>query len=194
MDALFHLRDMIASLDGPLVDDLCARTRLPRNESLYALDGSAAPELEDLAGPYAESATLAGRVLLLRPFYIQILLAALCAPGGGDAERNACLAADMAALNSLARRLALSIHVATRKREALPDVLQTALRTGDPARVEQAITNLAVESDVIARVEKRARKNGAPDETVRRLADLYANGIIPLSRKIQVHGLLISPA
>ena len=73
---------------------------------------------------------------------------------------------------------------------ALPDALQTALRTGDPVRVEQAITNLAVESDVIARVEKRARKNGAPDGTVRRLADLYANDIIPLSRKIQVHGLL----
>ena len=194
MDALFHLRDMIASLDGPLVDDLCARARLPRNESLYALNGSVAPSLESLAGPYAESTTLAGRVLLLRPFYVQILLAALCAPGGGAAERNACLAADMAGLNSLARRLALSIHVATRKREALPDALQTAPRTGDPARVEQAITNLAVESDVIARVEKRARKNGAPDETVRRLADLYANGIIPLSRKIQVHGLLAQPA
>ena len=194
MDALFHLRDMIASLDGPLVDDLCARARLPRNEALYALNGSAAPELEALAGPYAESTTLAGRVLLLRPFYVRTLLAALCAPGGGDAERAACLAADMAGLNSLARRLALSIHVATRKREALPDALQAALRTGDPARVEQAITNLAVETDVIARVEKRARKNGAPDETVRRLADLYARGIIPLSRKIQVHALLASPA
>ena len=194
MDALFHLRDMIASLDGPLVDDLCARARLPRNESLYALNGSAAPELEALAGPYAESMTLAGRVLLLRPFYVQILLAALCAPGGGNAERAACLAADMASLNSLARRLALSIHVATRKREALPEALQTALRTGDPARVEQAITNSAVEADVIARVEKRARKNGAPDETVRRLADLYAHDIIPLSRKIQIHGLLTSPA
>lgn len=193
MDALFHLRDMIASLDGPLVDDLCARACLPRNESLYALNGSAAPRLEALAGPYAESTSLAGRVLLLRPFYVQTLLAALCAPGGGDAERNACLAADMAGLNSLARRLALSIHVATRKREALPDALQAALRTGDPARVEEAITNLAVETDVIARVEKRARKNGAPDDTVRRLADLYANEIIPLSRKIQVHGLLAQP-
>ena len=74
------------------------------------------------------------------------------------------------------------------------DALQAALRTGDPARVEQAITNLAVETDVIARVEKRARKNGAPDETVRRLADLYTRGIIPLSRKIQVHALLASPA
>ena len=189
MDALFHLRDMIASLDAPLVDDLCARARLPRNESIYALNGTAELGLEELAGQYAESTTLAGRVLLLRPFYVQILLAALCAPGGGDGERNACIAADTACLNSLARRLALSIHVATRKREALPEALRAALHSGDPAHVEAAITNLAVETDVIARVEKRARKNGAAPETLRQLADLYANWIIPLSRKIQVHGL-----
>ncbi|MGD9612117.1 MAG: hypothetical protein AB7V22_04360 [Kiritimatiellia bacterium] len=190
MDALFHLRDMIASLDVPLTDDLCARARLPRNEALYALPGTAAPELEALAGPYAESTTLAGRVLLLRPFYVQTLLPALCAPGGGAADRNACIAADTACLNSLARRLALSIHVATRKREALPDALQAALRTGEPARVEAAITNLSVEAGVIARVEARARKGGADEGTVRRLADLYARALIPLSRKIQVHGLL----
>ena len=139
MDALFHLRDMIASLDVPLTDDLCARARLPRNDDLYALNGAAAPAPEELAGAYAGSTTLAGRVLLLRPFYVRAVLPALCAPGGGAAERNACIAADTACLNSLARRLALSIHVATRKREALPDALQTALGTGDPARVENAI-------------------------------------------------------
>ena len=167
MDALFHLRDMIASLDGPLVDDLCARARLPRNESLYALNGSAAPGLEALAGPYAESTTLAGRVLLLRPFYVRTVLAALCAPGGGEAERNACLAADMASLNSLARRLALSIHVATRKREALPDALQAALarlpaedRRFCAALAHRPVTALAAEGF------------GSRSALYRRLADL----------------------
>ena len=43
-------------------------------------------------------------------------------------------------------------------------------------------------------MEARARKGGADDETVRRLAELYANVLIPLSRKIQVHGLLARPA
>lgn len=190
MDALFHLRDMIASLDVPLADDLCARARLPWNEDLYALSGAAAPAPEELAGAYAGSTTLAGRVLLLRPFYVRAVLPALCASGGGEADRNACIATDTACLNSLARRLALSIHVATRKREALPAALQAALGTGDPVRVEEAITNLSVEAGVIARVEARARKNGADEATVRRLADLYANVLIPLSRKIQVHGLL----
>ena len=190
MDALFHLRDMIASLDGPLVDDLCTRSRLHRNESIYALDAGAAPALEELAGQYAGSTTLAGRVLLLRPAYLQILLPALCPPGAEPAERGACLAADTACLNSLARRLALSIHVATRKREALPDALQAAIGTRDPAQVEQAITNLAVEAGVVARVETRALKCAAPVETIRQIARLYTDWIIPLSRKIQVHGLL----
>ena len=190
MDALFHLRDMIASLDVPLTDDLCARARLPRYDGLYALNGAPAPAPEALAGAYAGSTTLAGRVLLLRPFYVRAVLPALCASGGGEADRNACIAADTACLNSLARRLALSIHVATRKREALPAALQAALGTGDPVRVEAAITNLSVEAGVIARVEARARKNGADEGVVRRLADLYAAVLIPLSRKIQVHGLL----
>ena len=190
MDALFHLRDMIASLDGPLADDLCARSRLRRNTSVYALDDVPPPALEELAGQYASSTTLAGRVLLLRPAYLQVLLSALCMPGEEPAERNACLTADTACLNSLARRLALSIHVATRKREALPDALLAAIGTRDPVLVEQAITNLAVETGVVARVEARARKCAVPDDTIRKVACLYTDWIIPLSRKIQVHGLL----
>ena len=189
MDALFHLRDMIASLDAPLVDDLCARARLRRNEALYALNGDAPPDLDALAGAYAGSTTLAGRVRLLRPSYVRILLPALCEPGE-DGDRAACLAADVACLNALARRLALSVHVATRKREAIPDALREAVRSGDPARVEAAITNAAVEADVLARVDKRARKNDPPAGTPGQIAALYADWLIPLSRKIQVHGLL----
>ena len=125
---------------------------------------------------------------LLRPPYLQVLLPTLCEQGGGG-DRSECLAADAACLDALARRLALSVHVATRKREALPETLQAAIRAGDPARVEAAITHPAVEAGVISRVEQRARKSGAREETVRRIVALYANWIIPLSRKIQVHGL-----
>lgn len=193
MDALFHLRDMIASLDSPLVDDLCTRARWRQNPALYALNGASVPGLDALAGQYAGSTTLPGRVHLLRPFYAQTLLAALCEPGGDDAERNPCIAADTACLNALARRLSLSVHVATRKREAIPGALQAAIRTGDPVRVEQAITHPAVEAEVLARVEKRARKNAPRPELSGRIAALYADWIIPLSRKIQVHGLLAPP-
>ncbi len=188
MDALCHLRDMIASLDAPLVDDLCARARLRRSESLYAPNGAAPPGLAELAGQYAVSTSLPGRVLLLRAAYVHRFLPVLCEPG--DDDRAACLAADTACLNALARRLALSVHVATRKREAIPPALQEALRSRDPVRVEQAITHPAVEADVLDRVDRRARQKAPRPDVPARIAALYAEWLIPLSRKIQVHGLL----
>ncbi len=189
MDALLHLRDMIASLDPPLVDDFCVRARWRRNDSLYALPSLSAPGLDALAAQYAESTTLAGRVLLLRPAYLLALRPALC-EAGEDEDRTGLLAADTACLNALARRLSLSIHVATRKREALPEVLQTAVRTGDPGRVERAITNAAVEAEVLARVGQRAERQAPRADTPGQIVALYAEWLIPLSRKIQVHGLL----
>ena len=189
MDALSHLRGMIAALDETLVDNLCTRARLRRNEQLYALPASPIAGLDALAGQFVGSDTLARRVHVLRPPYLQSVLPTLCEPGSED-ERSPCLAADAACLDALVRRLALSVHVATRKREAIPEVLQSALRTGDPARVEQAITNPAVEAEVLARVLARAREQAPRVETPDQVAAIYAEWLIPLSRKIQVHGLL----
>ena len=192
MDPLSQLRGLIASLDEVLVDSLCARARLHRNEKLYALPDGPAPELNALARPFAGVTTLAGRIHLLRPAYLRILLPALCEDGNED-ERSACLAADANCLDALARRLALSVHVATRKREAIPEALQIAIQTGEPARVEQAITNAAVEAEVLARVQSRAVEHAPRKETPDQIANLYIEWIIPLSRKIQVFGLLATP-
>lgn len=189
MDALSQLRGMIATLDETLVDCFCIRARLRRNEKIYDLPAAPVAGLDALAGQFADSATLAGRVEVLRTPYLQTVLPTLCETGSEE-ERTPCLAADAACLDALARRLALSVHVATRKREAIPEALQAALRTGDPARVEQAITHSAVEAEVLARVRTRARERAPRVETPEQIAALYAEWIIPLSRKIQVHGLL----
>ena len=180
---------MIASLDEELVTNLCTRAGLRLNVQFYALATDALPTLNELAGRFAESTTLAGRVHLLRPPYLQVLLPTLCEQGGGG-DRSECLAADAACLDALARRLALSVHVATRKREALPEALQTAMLTGDPVCVENAITHPAVETKVLARVRNQAREAAPRVETPDQLCALYSEWIIPLSRKIQVHGLL----
>ena len=192
MDALSQLRSLIAALDEPLVDALCGRACLPRNEPLYALPGTPASSLETLAGQFADSSTLAGRIHSLRPAYVQRLLPFLCAPGTGEAQPS-CLAADAACLDALARRLALSVHVATRKREALPEALQAAILTRNPDRVEAAITNSSVEAEMLARVRQRALAHAPREETPGHIAALYADWLIPLSRKIQVHGLLAAP-
>lgn len=189
MEHLAHLRHIIAALDESLVDSLCTRAQRRRNESLYALSDGPAADLQALAGQFADASSLAGRAHLLRPTYLHALLPILCEPGE-DKGQPACLSADGACLDALARRLALSVHVATRKREALPEALQSAVRTGDPDRVEQAITHPAVEAEVIARVRNRAAGPSADLLKSDRIARLYAEWIIPLSRKIQVHGLL----
>lgn len=192
MDALSHLRGMIAALDEALVDALCGRARWRRNDAQYALPPAILPGLDALAAQFAETSTLAGRVQCLRPAYLQALLPALCEAGSDDGQPS-CLAADTACLDALARRLALSVHVATRKREAVPETLIAALRTGAAVRVEAAITNPAVEADVLLRVRRRADPQALRPETPGQIAALYAQWIIPLSRKIQVHGLLAAP-
>lgn len=192
MDALDQLRRLIAALDEPLVDALCARARLPRSGPEDAPGPAARTGLNDLAGRFADAPTLAGRVQVLRAAYIRDLVPALCAPGA-DIGPSACLAADAACLDALARRLALSVHVATRKREAVPETLQAAIRTRAPDQVEAAITNAGVEAEVLARVRARAAAGAPRPETPGQVAALYAEWIIPLSRKIQVHGLLAGP-
>ena len=192
MEHLSHLRHIIASLDEALVDSLCTRAQRRLNDSLYALPAAPAPDLQALAGQFAASPSLAGRAHLLRSTYLHALLPILCEPGE-DTGQPACLSADGACLDALARRLALSVHVATRKREAIPDALQAALRTGNPAQVEEAITNSAVEEEVLARVRTRAAERAPRPDTSGRIVSLYAEWIIPLSRKIQVHGLLAAP-
>lgn len=192
MDALSQLRGMIAALDEALVDALCARARRRQNAALYARPGAPLPGLDALAMQFAETPTLAGRVQILRPAYVETLMPALC-EAGSDEGQPSFLAADAACLDALARRLALSVHVATRKREAIPEALRAAVLTGNPRRVEAAITNPAVEAEVLARVLQRARHGAPRAETPAQVAALYAEWIIPLSRKIQVHGLLAAP-
>ena len=192
MEALAHLRHLIAALDEAVVDSLCTRAQRRLNESLYVLPDAPGPSLQTLAGQFAESPTLAGRVHVLRTAYLRQLLPALCDPGH-DQGQPACLSADGACLDAIAHRLALSVHVAARKREALPKTLQAAIGTGDPAQVERAITHPAVEEEVLARVKALAAARAPQPAIPLRVATIYADWIIPLSRKIQVFGLLARP-
>jgi len=177
MEALSQLRTLIASLDKELVECLVTRARLQRNDHLYTDTGGAVPKLDVLAGQFGDSSTLAGRVQVLRPAYLQHWRPLICEPGGNGGR-------------TLARRLALSVHVATHKRAAIPETLQAAIKSADPAQVEKAITHPGVEREVLARIRVQALADGVDGTTADQIVALYKNWIIPLSRKIQVHGLL----
>lgn len=189
MNKLQQLRTIIASLDETLVNAFCGRSRFRMNRDLYN-----EPErplgVGEIATLFGATATIAGRVRILRPLYVNTLLPLLCAPGT-DEDRRKCIAADANCMNALVQRLNLSVHVAALKREEIPEPLRAPLEARDPAALEEAITNHAVEAEVIARTLGTSREQHACEPDVpERIARLYAEWIIPLSRKIQVHDLL----
>ena len=189
MNTLAHLRHLIALLDDAIVDQLCARARFRLNAEIYSIPDAPPVSLNDVARQFNSTLTQAGRIQLLRVPYIQQLLPILCLPGSSGAQAS-CLSADTSLLDSLSRRLSLSIHVASNKLDDLPDDLQLAIQSRDPARIEQAITHPAVEEMVIARVTTRANKLSPRPDTPSAIARIYADWLIPLSRKIQVASLL----
>jgi chorismate mutase len=188
MNKLSQLRNIIASLDETLVKACCGRSLFRVNEGLYN-ELKRPLSVAETATLFGAASTIAGRAHILRPLYINTLLPVLCAPGE-DADRRKCIASDASCMNALVQRLNLSVHVAALKLEEIPDSLRLPLQSRDPVQLEDAITNHTVEAEVIARVLDMTREQHASAEIPDKIARLYAEWIIPISRKIQVHDLL----
>ena len=189
MNKLAQLRDIIASLDETLVRALCNRACFKLNAQLYRQTQSDLT-ISDIANLFGSAATIAGRTHIIRPVYFSSVLASLCDPGTDDDCRK-CIAADSSCMNALVQRLNLSVHVAALKKEEIPEALRTPIELGDPLLLEQAITNQAVENEVIKRTLEMAREQLGSDDLQHKVGRLYAEWLIPISRKIQVHDLLL---
>ncbi len=188
MNKLEQLRTIIASLDETLVKALCGRAAFKVNAELYhELNRPLA--VAETANLFGAATTIAGRVHILRPFYVNTLLPALC-EAGADEDRRKCIAADANSMNALVQRLNLSVHVAALKLEEIPEALLQPLAKRDPSLLEEAITNHTVEADVIARILDMSREQQAGGTLPEKIAHIYETWIIPISRKIQVHDLL----
>lgn len=188
MNKLAQLRTIIASLDETLVKALCGRAAFKVNAELYN-ELKRPLSVAETANLFGAASTIAGRVHIVRPFYVNTLLPALC-EAGGDEDRRKCIAADANSMNALVQRLNLSVHVAALKLEEIPEALRQPLMDRDPVRLEEAITNHTVEADVIARILDMSREQRAGGACPEKIARMYEMWIIPISRKIQVHDLL----
>jgi chorismate mutase len=188
MNKLAQLRNIIASLDETLVKAFCGRSLFKVNVEIYN-ELKRPLSVAETATLFGSASTIAGRAHILRPLYVNTLLPVLC-DAGIDADRRKCLAADANCMNALVQRLNLSVHVAALKLEEIPESLRIPLQNRDPAQMEAAITNHAVEADVIARVLEMTRDQQASADLSERISRLYELWIIPISRKIQVHDLL----
>ncbi len=188
MNKLAQLRNIIASLDETLVKAFCGRSAFKVNSDLYN-ELQRTLTAAETATLFGSASTIAGRAHIMRPLYVHTLLPELCAPGS-DVDRRKCLAADTNCMNALVQRLNLSVHVAALKLEEIPESLRIPLQNRDPDQMEEAITNHAVEAEVITRILDMTREQQSAAELPQRIAHMYESWIIPISRKIQVHDLL----
>jgi len=188
MNKLAQLRNIIASLDETLVKAFCGRAAFKVNAALYN-ELERPRSITETADLFGTASTIAGRAHILRPLYVNALLPVLSAPGS-DEDCRKCIAADANCMNALVQRLNLSVHVAALKLEEIPESLRIPLQNRDPAAMEEAITNHAVEADVITRILDMSREQHAAGTLPQKITRLYETWIIPLSRKIQVHDLL----
>ncbi|MFA7174135.1 MAG: hypothetical protein WC340_12140 [Kiritimatiellia bacterium] len=189
MNKLRELRNIIASLDETLVRALCNRAKFKLNSGLYNAEPSCGL-ITEIANIFGASSTIASRAHIIRPVYINHILPILC-ESGADEDCRKCISADSSCMNALVQRLNLSVHVATLKKEEIPESLCAAIEQGDPVLLEAAITNQAVETEVIKRTLEMTREQLGSDELQHKVAKLYSEWVIPISRKIQVHDLLI---
>ena len=189
MNKLAQLRNIIASLDETLVKAFCGRSAFKLNEELYN-ELKRPLSISETATLFGSASTIAGRALIMRPLYVNTLLPVLC-DAGSDVDRRKCIASDNACMNALVQRLNLSVHVAALKLEEIPESLRIPLQSRDPVQMEAAITNHTVEAEVIARILEMTREQQASAELPQRIAKIYEAWIIPISRKIQVHDLLV---
>ena len=189
MNKLSQLRNIIASLDETLVRALCNRAKFKLNTGLYQYP-EGKQDVVEVANLFGSAATIAGRTHIIRPAYIKTVLPALC-EAGEDEDCRKCISTDASCMNALVQRLNLSVHVATLKKEEIPESLREPIELRDPVLLEQAITNQAVENEVIKRTLEMTREQLGSDELQQKVAKLYSEWVIPISRKIQVHDLLI---
>jgi chorismate mutase len=189
--ALSSLRAMIADIDASLIRAFAGRRRYALNPTLYV---HAEPvDLHDLARAFAVG-DQTEQTRLLRRFYLTTVVPYL-ASRGEDADPREALYADTEVISALARRCRFSTKVIARKRIELAPELRAAAKTGDPAAVEHALLNEAVEEKVLARIVNFARAEhfdlqGGPESVVRHLVALYRDYLLPLSRLIQVYVIL----
>ncbi len=171
---LNELRARIASIDRELVAALAARSRLgpatppPASEELDSLTARVQTE-------YAEQ------------------VAAICPASSTMNNAAACEAADREVVAAVLRRLHIVLEIARVKADGETPRFRALVATRDAAGIKQAITQPAVEAQVVARAVAAAHELHAaslPVDFSDRVAAIYRNWIIPLARSIQVETLL----
>ncbi|RYO86185.1 hypothetical protein DL764_009040 [Monosporascus ibericus] len=142
----------------------------------------------------------------IKKFYTEQFLPAACPDFGredrGESEENYGSAAtcDIACLQALSRRIHFGKFVAESKFQSDPEKYTKLIKAGDRHGIGESITNAAVEKQVLARLDLKARTYGRDpsdknaDVPCKINADavvsMYRDFVIPLTKEVEVEYLM----
>lgn len=142
----------------------------------------------------------------IKECYIQKFLPAACANFGrqdrGETEENygSSATADILCLQALSRRIHFGKFVAESKFQKETERFTSLIKAEDRKGIDEAITNAAVEKQVLERLRKKAETYGSDPGTpggghiVKIKADevvkIYKDYVIPLTKVVEVEYLM----
>jgi len=176
---LNELRNRIGAIDREIVAALAQRSRLG-----CPAQPLTAPTAAEASDPFA---------MRVRAEYTPLVVEKLCAHEIMAADTSACAAADRVVVDAVCRRLRIALEIARAKAAGQTPRFRALVAARDVAGLAQAITQPAVEEQVIARTVTLARElhtAGVPTDFSDRVAAIYRDWIIPLARRVQVETLL----
>jgi chorismate mutase len=137
----------------------------------------------------------------LRKVYEEEIVRLVCEPGD-DGQWGSSAVNDVSLLQAISKRVHYGKFVAEAKRRAQPRRLAALVQEGDRAALLAAVTDAAVEAQVIARVRAKAAalaqefgpRPGRYKVRPALIAEMYRCWIIPLNKEVQVRYLLADTA
>lgn len=180
---LNELRNQVAAIDREIVAALARRSRFCR----YARPG-----LPASAGQAADD-PLGRRI---RADYARLVVGEISNREACCRDEPACEDADRMLLEALLRRLRIVREIARAKGASQASDIRSLVEARNADGLERAITQPAVEAQVVARVMTMAGEqsaDGMPGDFPERVAAVYRGWVIPLARRIQVERLLEGP-
>jgi chorismate mutase len=135
----------------------------------------------------------------IRQLYLDHLLPAICAPGD-DQNYGSSAVCDVACLQALSKRIHYGKFIAEAKFQGDVDTYTALIQARDAAGLLQLLTHAAVEEKLLRRVAAKAAAYGQEIDPeaqrttckieARKVAALYADWIIPLTKEVEVLYLL----
>ncbi|KAK9240522.1 chorismate mutase [Lipomyces kononenkoae] len=136
----------------------------------------------------------------IKAFYVNDIVPSICPDGEQKENLGSSSLCDVECLRSLSRRIHFGRFVAESKFRMERAQMTALIKAKDTAGLEAAITNSAVEKQVLARLKKKAETYGIDPNLMASASDkkvnadavvaMYENWVIPLTKEVEVEYLL----